>query len=203
MIKKIISRVLLTVLMLSLCLTSVACDNQTNDVAASSTPTNGGADMPGVVYEFVLTYASHGIGDQNTLIANSLNKDKMYENAIEHLPIFKFESKSELDNFKSTVIGGYNLSTSHNDVVSLNAATKNYDDAHFEKNTVLLIAIPATSGSVRHKVENLDVANGELLVSVKAESPDAATMDLVSWFIVVSISKDRIADCTSFDAVLE
>ena len=203
MIKKIISRVLLTVLILSLCLTAVACDNQTNDIAASSTPTNGGADMPSVVYEFVLTYASHGIGDQNTLIVNSLNKAKMDENAVQHLPIFKFESKAELDNFKSTVLAHYNLSDTHDDVISLNAATKNYDDAHFEKNTVLLIAIPATSGSVRHKVNNINVSSTELLVSVKAESPDAVTMDLVSWFIVISIDKTSLTNCTAFDAVLE
>lgn len=197
MIKNIIPRIIATLLILSVVLSFAACGKKQNK------PTNGGADMPKVVYEFVLTYASHGIGDQNTFIEHSLNIEKHDENAIQHLPIFKFEGKSELDIFKRTILAQYDLNATHNEVTSLNAATKNYDDAHFEKNTVFLIAIPATSGSVRHKVTGVNVSGNELLISVKAESPDAVTMDLVSWFMVVSIDKDTISDCTSFDAVLE
>ncbi|MBO5726726.1 MAG: hypothetical protein J6S00_06670 [Clostridia bacterium] len=196
MIKNIIPRVIATLLILSVILSFTACGKEQNK------PTNGGVDMPKVVYEFVLTYASHGIGDQNTFIEHSLNIDKHDENAIQHLPIFKFEGRSELDIFKRTLLAQYDLTATHNDVTSFNAATKNYDQSHFEENTVFVIAIPATSGSVRHKVENVTVSDNELLISVKAESPDAVTMDLVSWFMVVSVSKDTVSGYTSFDAVL-
>ncbi|MBQ7106544.1 MAG: hypothetical protein IJN93_03405 [Clostridia bacterium] len=166
-----------------------------------SISTVGGADAPKLVYESILTYASHGIGDQNTFITNSLNFGKMSESKVSHLPIFKFESKEELSQFKATILKSYNLDSSHNDVPSFNSATLKYDDNHFEEKTILLVCIPATSGSVRHYVKNIDIENENLCVSVGVNSPNTVTMDLVSWFIVISIDKKAISNVSSFDAV--
>ena len=166
-----------------------------------NTATMGGADEPTLVYKSALAYASHGIGEQDVFIKNSLNLNKMDSNSVEHLPIFKFESVQELNEFKTTILGSYNLNSTHNDVPSFNAVTKNYNDEFFKSNTVFLISIPATSGSVRHFVKDVQIKDGNLCVSVDVNSPNAVTMDLVSWFILVSVDNKYIENVTSFDAV--
>lgn len=207
MIKKFTPRIIATLLIVTMGLFFSACgEKEKVDLSSKneqSKPTiTAPAQQSQPAYESTLTYAAHGIGEESVFISNALNGEKISSDTIQHLPIFKFESKAELDDFKTNILSNYDLWGTHNEVVSLNSATQKYDDSHFETNTVFLIAVPATSGSTRHKVNDIVVSDGELLVSVKAESPEAVTMDLVSWFIIISIDKTNVANCTSFDAVL-
>lgn len=166
-----------------------------------NTATTGGADEPNIVYESTLTYSWFGIGNQNSIIKNSLNIDKMDSNSIEHLPILKFQSTEDLDYFTSNIFVSYTLDSAFNGVPSFNVATQKYNAEYFKENTLLLISIPATSGSVRHFVKDVVIKDGNLCVSVDVNSPNAVTMDLVSWFILVSVDNKYIENVTSFDAV--
>ncbi len=190
-------KIIRTALCFLICVSLVAlcgCNRQ-------STSTIGGADAPKLVYESTLSYSWLGIGNHNILIKNSLNIDKMDSDSIEHLPIFKFENKQELDDFKKNIFVSFTLDESHGGVPSFNAATRSFDEEHFKENTILLVGIPATSGSVRHYVDSIDIENGNLLVSVGVNTPNAVTMDLISWFILVSVNKEHLENVTSFDAV--
>lgn len=168
-----------------------------------SIPVTGSAVIPIPSYKWDLCYAAHGVGGEDVFANNALNADKLNKNFTDHLPIFKFDTLAEFEVFKDTVIGGYNTSASHNDVPSLDSVTEKYDNEFFDSNTLFIIYIPATSGSVRHAVSDINIDDGVFSAEVTADSPPAVTMDLVSWFITVAVDDKTVSTCTQFDAVIK
>ncbi len=163
----------------------------------------GSAVIPALSYDSHLCYAAHGIGDEEIFANDALNADKLNKNFADHLPIFKFDTLTDFETFKNTVIGGFNTSVGHNDVPSLDSVTENYDDEFFESNTLFIIHIPATSGSIRHTVSDINIDDGVFSAEITADSPNAVTMDLVSWFVTVAVDDKTVGTCTQFDAIIK
>lgn len=166
----------------------------------ADTPVLGGAAVADTGYEWDLAYAAHGIGDDELFWDNALNADNSEKGGAQHLPIFKFESAEEFEDFKTGVLSGFYLNEGHNDVPSLKSITSECDEEFFKENTLFLIYVPATSGSVRHKVSEVTAEDGVFTAEITADSPPAVTMDLVSWFLTVKANKDYVSGCTEFNA---
>lgn len=77
------------------------------------------------------------------------------------------------------------------------------DEAYFEEHTVFLVYVTANSGSLRYGINSVDIMENSLCIHIqRTNDPEAGTEDMSGWFITVSIEKDKVANCTEFDADL-
>lgn len=119
----------------------------------------------------------------------ALNREKMSINSVQHLPIFKFDTLDEFDGF--TGAKGKEFCG----VV--------YDSTFFDENTLLLVYVPATSGSYRYDVHSVYHKGNAFCVHVEqTNSPKVATDDMTGWFITLAVPDGLINDYTVFDADL-
>lgn len=139
---------------------------------------------------------------ENTLIASgALNGGKASESGSKHFPIFKADTKKDLEDFKSTYGSMLSMNQKYDEIPSFNKATEGYDDAFFENNSLLMIYVTSGSGSLRYGVSGVSIENGELCVHVKlTNNPEIGTCDMAGWLIAVEIEDGTVRSCISFDA---
>lgn len=153
-------------------------------------------------YTEKIAYANYS--SDNTIISECLNKDKMLISSVRHLPVYKFETKNELDEFKNKFENFYNMNNSYNEIPSFNNITANYDDEFFKNNTIILAYISTNSGSLRYGISEVKKENKTLCLNiVKTNNPEVGTSDMSGWFVMAELDKNYIKDCIEFDAKLE
>ena len=134
----------------------------------------------------------------------SLNEDKLgSDDGVIHLPIFELEFSEELSQFKKD-FGGENVyDYGWDEVPSFNEVTKEYDDAFFAENSLILVYVSATSGSYRFGVKNV-YCDGTKCVAYIAQTnrPGAITDDMAGWFVTFEVKKSDMENITDFDAQL-
>jgi len=148
----------------------------------------------------VVAYANWSPNESN-LIRECLNSDTMSISSVQHLPIFKFETKAELDEFKNKYKDDYTMDQGYDGNPSFNEVTGNYDDNFFKDNTLTLAYISAGSGSFRYGVSEVTKENGTLMMTVtQLNAPEVYTDDMSGWFLMAEVTKEYLKDCTKFDA---
>ena len=153
-------------------------------------------------YTEKIAYANYS--SDNTIISECLNKDKMIISSARHLPVYKFETKNELDEFKNKFKNSFTMDNSYSEIPSFNDVTANYDDEFFKNNTIILAYISANSGSYRYGISEVKKENKTLRLDIiKTNNPEVGTMDMSGWFLMAEFDKDYIKDCTEFDAQLQ
>lgn len=152
-------------------------------------------------YETTLSYAGYAEGKE--LFTGMCNSDKMYTDAVRHLPIYKFESEKELDMFGKSGNGIFVTDSGLEEITSFNEATERYDGDFFADNSLLLVYVSANNCTHRFKVKNVLRDGGSLCVQVE-ETTNAEAVDtaMAGWFITVTVRDEVIAECTELDAVL-
>ncbi len=152
-------------------------------------------------FAFTVSPANPYFGKE--LYSSALNSAKMSEDKMMHLPIFKMETVGELAAFQTSFGNSLSRGSDREDFLSFEAVTKKYDEAFFEKNTLLVVYVTPDSGSYRYGVKDI-LSDGEsLLVAVEqTNKPTAVTMDLVGWLISVEMPKTATAEKNTFDATL-
>lgn len=132
-----------------------------------------------------------------------LNADKMHISSVQHLPIYKLDTKQDLENFKLSLGDVLSVDQGYDEIPSFNDATAKYDDAFFETDTLLVVYVPANSGSLRFGVSDVYCDGEYVCVHVKqTNNPEVVTDDMAGWFITVAIQDSMIRNCKSFDADL-
>lgn len=132
-----------------------------------------------------------------------LNSDKLSISSVQHLPILKFETLTELEQFQTDYAEEFTMNQGYDEIPSFESAVAEMDEAYFEDYTVFLVYVSANSGSLRYGVNTVDIMEDSLCVHIQKENdPEAGTEDMAGWFITVSIEKDKVADYTEFDADL-
>ena len=61
----------------------------------------------------------------------------------------------------------------------------------FEKNNLVFALVDQGSGNVTYTAENVEIKDGVLTATVKKDAPFIATMDFVSWVLVLEIDKSH------------
>ena len=154
------------------------------------------------VFDITVSYANWG--DLDEIYSNALNIDKIDTNEfdnINHLPIYKFDTLAELEQFKNDVKDVLSIDSGYDEVPSFNESTAKYDENFFTENTLMLVYVEASSGSYRYGVDSVYHADGNFCIHVKqTNSPEIGTDDMAGWFITVAVSDSMVADCTVFDA---
>ena len=142
--------------------------------------------------------------DDPAIADGALNKELLDSDG--HLPIFKLDTLADLENFKSTYGGILSLDQSYNEVKSFDEVlTKAQWDREdfFKKNSLLIVYVPANSGSYRFRLFNIETEDNSVSISVaQTNSPENVTDDMAGWFVLVEIEDEEIKNCNSFDASL-
>lgn len=149
---------------------------------------------------FKSTFSRAGSGIPN-IYDNALNASKLNDNNPWNLPIYKFDTLSELEKFKSDFGGESGFNYGWDEVPSLNDATKNYDDHFFERYTLMLVYIEASSGSYRFGFKDVTIDGNYFCIHVEqTNNPQGGTEDMAGWFITVEVPDNVIENYTEFDA---
>ncbi len=136
----------------------------------------------------------------NKLFVGCLNGDKMIISSVRHLPIFKFETKDELDRFLQNTEDVFEFDDGYGGK-SFGEMCETYDDEFFKENTLILVYVESGSGSFRFGIKEIYRSETALCVYIeRTDDSYAYTDDMASWFISAEIKKSDISGCTEFDA---
>ncbi len=132
----------------------------------------------------------------------ALNKETFYESKVAHLPIFKFDTLTQFESFKSAIGDGH-LNSTYNEMPSFNENTAKYDANFFEENSLMIVYVGANSGSYRYDVNSIYHNENVFCVHIEqTNAPEVVTDDMAGWFITVAVPDIFLTYCTEFDADL-
>ena len=154
---------------------------------------------------YATTVAYAGWSDDPAIADGALNKGQLTNENGEHLPIFRFDTLEDLNQFKAKYDGVLAFDQGYNSVLSFNEAlTKAQWDREgfFKDNSLLAVYVPANSGSLRFAVHDIEVTYESVCVSVEQTNrPENFTEDMAGWFLLVEITDDEIRTCYTYDAI--
>ena len=150
-------------------------------------------------FDITVSYANWG--ELNEIYSKALNTEKMAISSVRHLPIYKFDTLAELEQFKNDVKDVLSIDAGYDEMPSFNESTTKYDENFFAENTLMLVYVEATSGSYRYGVNSVYHADGNFCIHIEqTNNPETHTDDMSGWFITVAVPDSMVADCTTFDA---
>ena len=153
---------------------------------------------------FPSTFSRAGSGGDPAIWSNALNASKLNDRNSRHLPVYKFDTLADLEQFKSTFGGENGFNFGWDEVPSLNEATQHYDADFFDQYTLMLVCIEASSGSYRFGFKDVTMDGNYFCVNVEqTNNPQYGTDDMASWFVTVAVSDEMIKECIEFDAVMD
>ncbi len=62
-----------------------------------------------------------------------------------------------------------------------------YDESFFENNVLAVILVEEPSGSIRHDLESVNIADNSIIFGIKRIVPEMGTTDMAEWHILISI----------------
>lgn len=161
--------------------------------------TQPGGTTADEAFDIAVSYANWG--ELNEIYTKALNIDKMAISSVRHLPIYKFDTLAELEQFKNDVKDVLSIDSGYDEIPSFNESTAKYDEAFFTENTLMLVYVEASSGSYRYGVDSVYHSDGNFCIHViQTNNPEIHTDDMAGWFITVAVPDSMVADCTVFDA---
>ncbi len=139
--------------------------------------------------------------DVKDIYVSALNLDKMMMSDVPHLPIYKFDTLADLEQFKMDFGDRLTMDHGYDEIPAFNDVTAKYDEKFFSDNSLMLVYVEASSGSDRYGVNSVYCTDGKFCIRVECiNSPDLGTCDMAGWFITVAVSDSVIEDCNEFDA---
>ncbi len=167
-------------------------------------PSFGPEDVEGP-YSFTVAYV--GWSDSQTIYDGAINRELLQSEPNEHLPIFKMDTLDDLEQFKAKYETVFAMDQGFDNVRSFEATLSQAQwdrEIFYEEHSMLIIYIPANSGSLRFYVEEIKTKDNSLCFSVgQKNSPESGTDNMAGWFLFVGVEKEEIQKYTSFDAVIE
>ena len=157
--------------------------------------------------QFGNTVSYAGWTDDQAIFDGALNQEAFYDEENTHFPVFKMDSLEDLEQFKSGYGEILSMDQGYDNVLSFEAALAKAQwdrEVFYEKHSLLIIYIPANSGSYRFCVDGVDVVDGSVCVNVslKNDPENDVTMDMAGWFVLMELDDEEACNYTSFDAVL-
>ena len=138
---------------------------------------------------------------EDSRIFSCLNAEKLAISSVQHLPVFKFDTKEDLDRFKDTFRDSFTFDHGYDEMPSFNEVTAGYDESFFAEMTVILAYVPASSGSFRFDIQEVVFSGAALCLNVvQINRPEAYTADMSGWFVIAEVLDEVVVGCTEFDA---
>lgn len=152
-------------------------------------------------FDITVSYANWT--EESEIYIHALNTNRMAESSVRHLPIYRFGTLEELEQFKQTFGEVLTMDSGYNEVPSFNDVTANYDETFFNENTLMLVYVSASSGTYRFGVNSVFCDGNSFCIHIEQlNNPEVVTDDMAGWFITVAVPDSMVANCSEFDADL-
>lgn len=151
--------------------------------------------------DIAVSFANHT--GSSTLYLGALNNDKLSIDSVRHLPIYKFTTLEELEQFKLSFGEELTMDSGYAEIPSFNATTAGYNEAFFKENTLLLVYVSANSGTYRFGVSSVYCDESSFCIHIEQTHGEGPlTDDMAGWFITVAVPNRIIKSSMKFDADL-
>ena len=147
-----------------------------------------------------------GFTENKSIWKGSLNQDRKLIND-QSLPIYRLDSTSDLDRFKSEHNSVYSFDQSFEEVPSFEEVAVKYNDSFFTEHSVLVVYISSGRDILRYSVRDIQYEDTKLLVNVQTDYSVLSAysednpVGTAGWFILMEIGKADYQDCSSYDAL--
>ena len=173
-----------------------------DDTMVIDVPKQGDGDDAELAYEPNVAYANWTDSEK---LLSCLNADKLALDSEPHVPVFRFDTKGDLDKFREIFGDVLTFTYGYDEVPSFDEATAKYDDGFFAGHTVVLAYVGAVSGSYRFGIGDISVNGSKLCLHIDDLRKDLQeeTCDLAGWLVMAEFADADIAGITDFDAIME
>ena len=121
--------------------------------------------------------------------------------SVRHLPVYKLDTKDDLDQFREKYRDVFPFEQGYDEVPSFNEATAGYDDNFFAEHTVILAYVTANSGSLRFGIRDIYQDDSLFCLNVmQMNDPEVGTTDMAGWFMFAEIPDADLEGIADFDA---
>lgn len=153
------------------------------------------------VYDVELSYVNWT--ESELLRQKALNAELLEQSVAHHLPIYKFETVEELEQFKADFADKLTMDSGYDEVPSFNEVTAKYDKEFFEDTTLFLVYISVGNSTHRFGLDSIGWDDNSFHIFVE-ETTGAKYVDsaMAGWVLTVAVSSESVASCTEFDAVI-
>ena len=138
-----------------------------------------------------------------SLFLGALNSDQLQTNHTQHLPIYVFKSKAELDSFITRMDEHLSLDEARDEVPAFTETAAKYDEEFFKDNSLILVYVTSGSWNTRYSATGFYCDGTSFVLHVedttKTDFGDAA---MGGWFVSVVVDNKLIDSCSQFDAYL-
>lgn len=152
--------------------------------------------IPEEIFDIALSWA--GWTGDSPVWEGCLNTIKLAISSVQHLPIYKFDTRQELDRF--IVTAGITAGDSgYENIPSFHETAKKYDDAFFAENTLMLVAVSSGNAGTRYGISGIICNDASFVIRLEAY-PNAGDDVVSKWFITAAVPDSMVNRCTAFDA---
>lgn len=149
----------------------------------------------------VVTKVSYANWTENSRIFSCLNAEKLAISSVRHLPVYKLDTKEDLDQFREKYRDILSFDQGYDEVPSFNEVTAGYDDSFFAEHTVVLAYVTAGSGSLRFGIRDIYRDDSLFCLNVmQTNTPEVGTADMAGWFMIAEVMDADIEGITDFDS---
>ena len=147
-----------------------------------------------------IAYAGNNT-NYSSLFEDCLNVSQMVISSVQHLPVFVIDTKEELVQFRTRYQNDFSIDRGYAGIPSFAEATSGFDEAFFEKNSLILAYITTSNAQCRFAVREMELTDSALCLNVvEINHPEAYADDRACWFVITEVPDELIAGCTQFDA---
>ena len=149
----------------------------------------------------VVTKVSYANWTEDSKIFSCMNPEKLTISSVRHLPVYKLDTKEDIDQFKEKYRDVLTFDQGYDEVPSFNEATAGYDDTFFAEHTVVLAYVTANSGSLRFGIRDIYQDDSLFCLNVmQMNDPEVGTTDMAGWFMFAEIPDADLEGIADFDA---
>lgn len=98
-------------------------------------------------------------------------------------------TRSELEKYTADHEGQYNFYETSSSAGFYDIVT-NYDAVFFADNSLVMIMLEESSGSVRHEVAGIACRDGESVITINRITDGESTDDMAEWHVIIELPKD-------------
>ncbi len=153
-----------------------------------------------ISYDCRMAYA--GKSSSNDVFDGALNEHNKSMSDSVHLPVFKFDSVKDIEEFKNRYKNTFEFSKSNGNLKSFNEAMKDYDDEFFALKTVIAVYVGSESKSAKYKIKQFEINGKSLCIRVDRINAKNNDNDSVGYWLLVELDKAYAAKYDEFDAAL-
>ena len=152
------------------------------------------------VFDIVIFHASRA--DFGAIYSGALNEETMMFSSVLHLPIYKFDSLEELEQFKAAFGDSLGMDGKYDGALSFNEATSGRDEAFFEENSLMLVYVDVSNKASDLEVSSIFCDGNTFCIHIMPRNGSKSTTDGADSYrlITVAVPKSMIKDCIKFDA---